>query len=90
MKIKFTEHSKYKMKIFDKIGISKEAILKTLEDPDETLYDTLTDRLIAINYKMNIAVPFEKKGENITVITILYSSELKDIVRRRKRSGRWI
>ena len=56
MKIESTEHSKYKMKIFDKIGISKEVILKTLENPDKILYDTLTDKLIAINYKMNIAV----------------------------------
>lgn len=90
MRVKFTRYSKYKLEIFGKIGITKETILKTLEEPDEILYDTLRDRLIAINYKANIAVPFEKKDENITVITILYSSELKDIVRRRKRAGRWI
>jgi len=90
MLVKFTRHAKRKLKILGKLGVTKEKVIETLKNPEELLYDTLRDRLIAINYTSNIAIPFEKEDEDLTVVTILYSSELESIVRRRKRSGRWI
>ena len=90
MLVKFTRHAKRKLKILGKLGATKEKVIETLKNPEELLYDTLRDRLIAINYASNIAIPFEKEDEDLTVVMILYSSELESIVRRRKRSGRWI
>jgi len=88
--VKFTRHAKSKLKVLSRFGITEEIVIKVLSEADEILYDTLRDRLIAINYSLNIAIPFEEEDGDTLIITILYSSKLKDIVRRRKRAGRWI
>ena len=90
MKIKYTEHAKHKLKILSHLGVTEEKVRKTLEEPDEILYDVLRDRLVAVNYSLKIAVLFERERENIVIVTVLYSSDLKNIVERRKRSGRWM
>ena len=57
--------------------------------PDESLTNTKTKRFVAINYSRRIAVVYETNSE-VLIITIIYSSILDKIVRRRKKSGRWI
>ncbi|MGB9777783.1 MAG: hypothetical protein ACPLW8_00095 [Candidatus Bathyarchaeales archaeon] len=74
--ILFTEHAKTKLQI--------------LKNPDELLYDVLTGRYVALNWTHNTAIIYEKTKKNITVVTIIYSSELMDIMNKRKRIGRWI
>jgi len=54
---KFTRHAKRKLEILRKLGVTEEKIIETLKNPEEILYDTLRDRLIAINYTSNIAIP---------------------------------
>jgi len=89
--ITFTEHAKTKLlKELKKLGITKQLTTKTLKSPDELLYDALRERYVAINWNHNIAILYEKIDNNITVVTIIYSTELKDTVNRRKRTGRWI
>jgi len=90
MKIKYTKHAKHKLKILSHLGVTDEKVRKTLEKPDEILYDALRDRLVAVNYSLKTAVLFERERENIVIVTVLYSSDLKNIVERRKRSGRWM
>lgn len=53
-------------------------------------YDIQRNRLVAIRYERGLAVPFEQEGDVITVVTVVYSSRLRKLVERRKRSGRWI
>ncbi len=57
--------------MLNKLGITEETVIKVLGEADEILYDTLRDRLIAINYSLNIAVSFEKEDSDILIITIL-------------------
>ena len=56
----------------NKLGITKETVIKVLGEADEILYDALRDRLIAVNYGLNIAISFEKENRDMLVITILY------------------
>ncbi|MGQ9624406.1 MAG: hypothetical protein ACUVUF_05980 [Candidatus Bathycorpusculaceae bacterium] len=89
--ITFTEHAKTKLlKELKKLGITKQLITKTLKNPDELLYYALTERYVAINWNHNIAIIHEKTDNNITVGTVIYSTELKDVMDRRKRTERWI
>jgi len=89
--ILFTQHAKEKLeKELKKLGITEQLIAKTLENPDELLYDALRERFVAVNWNNNTAIIYEKTDNNITVITVIYSTELKDTVNRRKRTGRWI
>jgi len=89
--ITFTNHAKAKLlKELKKLGITKSIIAKTLKNPDELLYDALRGRYVATNNTHNTAIIYEKTDDNLTVITIIYSSELTDMVNRRKRTGRWI
>jgi hypothetical protein len=89
--ITFTEHAKTKLqKELKKLDITKQLTTKILKRPDELLYDALRERYVAINWNHNIAIIYERDNDNITVVTIIYSTELKDTVNRRKRTGRWI
>lgn len=64
--------------------------MKILRNPDELLYDALTDRFVAVSWSHNTAVIYEKTNDDLIVVTVIYSSELKDVVDRRRRIGRWI
>jgi len=89
--IKFTDHAKEKiLKELQKLGITKQVIMKILRNPDELLYDTSAYRFVALSWSHNVAVIYEKAADNLVVITVIYSSELKHVVQRRKRIGRWI
>ena len=61
-----------------------------MKKPDEMLYDALRNRFVAISWGHNLAVIHEKTNHDLVVITVIYSTELKDIVNRRRRTGRWI
>jgi len=77
MLVKFTRHAKRKLEILGKLGVTEEKVIETLKNPDETLYDTLRDRLIAVNYASNLAIPFEREDEDVTIVTTSYSSKTK-------------
>jgi len=38
----------------------------------------------------NAAVIYEKTDDDLLVVTVIYSSQLRDLVNRRRRAGRWI
>lgn len=91
MRIKFSHH------VIDKLAtmllrkdITKELLEEVIKKPDEVLYDTVTERYVALRMKQKLAIIYEKSDEEIFIITALYSNMLEDIVQRRKRSGRWI
>jgi hypothetical protein len=71
-------------------GITEELLKDAIRNPDEVLYDSATGRYIALRMERKLAVVYEKSGEEIFIITAIYSSNLDEVVRRRKRSGRWI
>jgi len=87
----FTDHAKDKLlRELGKLGLTKHVIMEVLRNPDELLYDSLTDRFVALSWSHNTAIIHEKTNQNLIVITVIYSSELKDVVNKRKRAGRWI
>jgi len=87
----YTDHASEKLATeLHKFEITKETITKTINKPDQILYDTQTERYIAIDQEKKTAVIYEKSGEDTLIITIIYSSTLKDVIERRRRSGRWI
>ncbi len=87
----FTEHVLEKLeKHLRSLGISEEDITNTISKPDELVYDTLTDRYVALNYSKNLAVVYEKKGDEMVIVTAIYSSKLRSLVERRRMKGRWI
>ena len=45
--------------------------------PDELLYDSLTNRFVAVNWSRNIAAIYEKTNEDSIIITVICSSELR-------------
>jgi len=87
----FTDHAKDKiLNELKKLGVTERLITKILKNPDELLYDALRERFVAINWSHNTAVIYEKTKDNLIVVTVIYSSELKEIVNRRRGIGRWI
>lgn len=89
--IVFTDHAKDKLsRELGKLGITEHAVMKILRKPDEILYDALTNRFVAVSWTHDTAVIYEKANDDLIVITVIYSSELKDTVNRRRTIGRWI
>jgi len=89
--IVFTDHAKDKLlKEIGKLGIKERTVTKIVRNPDEMVYDALRNRFVAISWSHNVAVIYEKTDDDLVVVTVIYSSELKDIVNRRRRTGRWI
>jgi len=87
----FTDHAQEKLDIeLEKFNITRESVTKTINQPDQILYDTQTNRYVAINHEKKTATIYEKTEENILIITIIYSSTLKKVVENRRQSGRWI
>jgi len=89
--IVFTDHARDKLqKEMKKLGVTEKTIKQIVKKPDDLLYDALRNRFVAISWGHNLAVIHEKANHNLIVITVIYSTELKDIVNRRRRTGRWI
>jgi len=74
-------------KELSRMGITRDSLEEVIRNPDEILYDSVTGRYVAVKMEGKLAVIYERKEEEITAI---YSSLLDNVVRRRKRSGRWI
>lgn len=89
--IVFTDHAKDKLlKEIGKLGITEQTVIEILRNPDETLYDAFRNRFVTVSWSHNAAVIYEKTDDVLVVVTVIYSSELKDIVKRRRQTGRWI
>ena len=87
----FTDHVLDKIdKELGKFNITKDSITQTINNPAQVLYDTQTERYVAIDHKTKTAIIYEKTGETKVIITVIYSSTLKKIVENRRRNGRWI
>jgi hypothetical protein len=59
-------------------------------EPDEMLFDAETGRNIAIKHERKLAVIFERRNEDIFIITAIYSSKLERVILNRTRAGRWL
>ena len=70
--------------------MTKDLIESIVRSPDEILYDTVTNRYIAVSFDQKIAVIYERRDQQVSIVTAIYSSGIENIVRRRKRSERWI
>ena len=91
MVVIFSRHVVDKLaKELSRMGITDELLKDVVSNPDEVLYDSLTERYVALKMERRLAVIYEKIGEDIFIITAIYSSRLEDTVQRRRRSGRWI
>ena len=89
--IVFTDHAKDKLlKEIGKLGITEQTVIEILRNPDERLYDAFRNRFVTVSWSHNVAVIYEKTDDVLVVVTVIYSSELKDIVKRRRQTGRWI
>ena len=89
--ISFTDHAKDKLlQELQRLGVTEETVTETVKSPDDLLYDSQTDRYIAVSWSHKTAVVYEKRDSDILVITVIYSSTLENIVDRRRGSGRWI
>ena len=89
--IVLTGHAKDKLlNELAKLGINENSVSITVNNPDELLYDVATGRFAAIRYDLNIAVIYEKTRDFQLVVTVIYSTHLKELVERRRRTGRWI
>lgn len=72
------------------MGVTKELVEEVLQGPDEVCYDVASGRSIAIKRNYKLAVVFEREDDRIIVVTVIYSSKLRDIVQRRRAMERWI
>ena len=89
--IVLTEHAKDKLlNELAKLGINEDRVSITVNNPDELLYDVTTGRFVAVKYDLNLAVIYEKTRDFQLVVTVIYSTRLKELVERRRRMGRWI
>jgi len=78
------------VKELSRLGVTEELLREAVNKPDEILYDSATGRYVALKTGRNLAVVYERRGNDIFIITTIYSSKLEDMVRRRRRAGRWI
>jgi len=89
--IVFTDHAKDKLyKELRKLGVTERTVTDVINDPDELLYDSQTGRFVALSLNHSVAVVYEENNGDILVITVIYSSALKETVDARRRSGRWM
>ncbi len=82
-------HAKFKLKEAEEFGVTSRDVDTAINSPDIVLADTKTGNIVAVNYAAKIAVPYSVKGGERTVKTIIYSSEIEEMVEKRRRSGRW-
>ena len=70
--------------------IANHDVVAVVARPEDILYDTFTGREILVDYNRNVAVICEESADTIVVVTVLCSKNLKDLVKRRINSGRWV
>ncbi len=91
MTVILSRHAMEKLtKELSKLNVTEGLVREIVDNPEETLYDTLTGRYVALKTGRNLAVVYERRGGDMFIITVIYSSRLEDMVQRRRKSGRWI
>lgn len=91
LKVRWSKHIEDKLeKELYRLGITKELLEDVVSKPDEVLFDSENGRNVAVRLKRNLAVIYELGNEDMFIITAIYSGNLEHIVKRRKRSGRWL
>ena len=89
--ILFTDHAKGKLrKEMRKFGITERVVKQVVGKPDEVLFDAFVNRFVAVCWRRNLAVVYEKVNRDFVVITVIYSTGLKEMVDKRRRVGRWM
>jgi len=78
------------LKELRKLSVTERTVRAILRKPDEMFFDALRNRFVVVSWARNVAVVYEKAGRDLVVITVIYSSELKETVNRRRLAGRWI
>jgi len=73
-----------------KFGITLKKVKEIVNKPDEVLFDAWMNRFVAVRWSKRLAVVYERANHDFVVVTVIYSTRLKDIVDGRRRAGRWI
>jgi hypothetical protein len=91
LRVAWSKHIEDKLnKELSRYGITKELIEEIVRNPDELMFDSENSRNVAVRLKHNLAVIYELREADMFIITAIYSSNLSNVVLRRKRSGRWL
>jgi hypothetical protein len=91
LKIVLSKHIEDKLNTeLSHLSITKADVEDTVLRPDQVLFDPQTGRNVAVRLEKKLAVVFERRTEDIFIITAIYSSNLEHVIFRRKRSGRWL
>lgn len=68
----FTDHAKDKLlKELSRLGITESTVAEIVRDPDELLYDSLTNRFVAIGWSRNTTVVCGKTNGDFMVVTVI-------------------
>ena len=83
-----TEHAKIRM---EERGITIEDVREALERPDMEFINTLHNRyiLVKIYDSDGLILALDRYEDRAELVTVIYSTEARDLVRRRTRRGRW-
>jgi len=69
----FTDHAKDKLvKELNKLDITERTTTEIIREPDELLYDSLTNRFVAIRWSRKTAVIYEKDDNNFIVCHVKF------------------
>jgi len=70
-RISFSRHVLEKLeKYLSSLGVSKNDVVDAVRKPDDVVYDVLENRYVALSYKKNLAVVYERNEEVIIVTAI--------------------
>jgi hypothetical protein len=91
LKVRWSRHIEEKIeKELSKLGVTKHLLENVVSKPDEVLFDSENGRNVAVKLKRNLVVIYEQRVEDTFIITAIYSSNIAQVIQRRKRSGRWL
>jgi hypothetical protein len=91
LKVTWSDHIEDKLdKELSQHGITKDLLEEIVRKPDELMFDSENGRNVAVRLNQNLAVIYEPRKADMFIITAIYSSNLSNVVLRRKRSGRWL
>ena len=88
--IRYTDHAKWKLSMLQGLDITAKDVEETLRSPDERLYDVQSDHLVAVKKDKNLIVIYDIEGNQVTVVTVIYTKKLSKLLGKRKQQGRWI
>ena len=90
--LNFSEQADRKISELRHQGITKELMTTIVKNSNESLYDVETGRLVSLDKSHNVALIYEKSTgvSSIRVVTVMYSSTIRELTDRRTKTGRWI